>query len=227
MKTFLLVTICIFRGFYIVAQNAEVIHPGDNLSDHFTYRFPSFADARILFKNGTVSVATMNFNTFLCKIQFIDAKGDTLVLSKPEEIDSISLNSHTFYYDKGYYEIIARSDSVMLVVLSKVHVDVIVVGALGVRTRTASIASFDSYITPSGWTKFEGKDDLSVEKETTYFLIGKNGINVAASKAGFLKVFATDKKNVDGFLKANKINFNNRDDLEKLLVFCTRPKTNF
>lgn len=208
-----------------MAQNAEIIHPGDNLSDHFTYRFPSFADARILFKNGTVNVAKMNFNTFLCKMQFVDPKGDTLVLSKPEEIDSINLNGHSFFYDKGYYEIIAQSDSVTLVVLSKVNVDAIVIGALGVRTRTAAVASFDSYITPSGWTKFEGKDDISVEKETTYFLIGKNGINVIASKSGFLKIFAADKKNFDSFLKANKINFNNRDDLEKLFVFCARPKT--
>jgi len=123
----------------------------------------------------------MNFNTFLSKMQFMDPNGDTLVISKPEEIDSINLNNQTFFYEKGYYEIIAQSDSVTLVVLNKVEIDEIVLGALGVQTRTANIVNFDSYLTPAGWTKFDGKNDISVQKEIVYSLTRKNGLTVSAS----------------------------------------------
>ncbi len=214
----------ILQGLYTEAQDTEIIHAGDNLSDYFTYRFPSFANATILFKNGTLSMAKMNFNTFLCKMQFIETTGDTLVVSKPEEIDSIRLNDRSFFYNKGYFEIIATYDSVKLAVLRKINIDVVVTGALGITSHTANVENYDSYITSTAPKKLQFKDDLSVKKEMIYSLIGKNGVIVNASRSGFLKIFTNDKKSIEIFLKSNKINFNSQTDLEKLFLFCIQPK---
>jgi len=214
----------ILQGLYTRAQDTEIIHAGDIFSNYFTYRFPSFTDATVQFKNGTLSIAKMNFNTFLCKMQFIDSTGDTLVLSKPEEIDSIRLNDRMFFYNKGYYEIIAETDSVKLTIFRKIYIDVVSTGALGLTSHTANVGSFDSYITTAGPKTLLLKNDLSVKKETIYALIGKNGITVNASRSGYLKIFANNKKGIENFLKLNKINFSNQADLEKLFLFCIQHK---
>jgi hypothetical protein len=43
------------------------------------------------------------------------SKGDTLAISKPDNIESIRLNNSTFFFRDGYYEIVAASDSVKLI----------------------------------------------------------------------------------------------------------------
>ena len=40
----------------------------------------------------------MNFNMLLCDMQFIDPKGDTLEISKTEDIDSIQFKNAVFYF---------------------------------------------------------------------------------------------------------------------------------
>ncbi|MBS1597902.1 MAG: hypothetical protein JST75_06735 [Bacteroidetes bacterium] len=223
MKKYFIFSVLIVQYISTKAQN-EIIHAGENLSDHFTYQFPAFTDGTVLFKNGTVSMAKMNFNTFLCKMQFIDPSGDTLVLSKLEEISSIRLNDRSFLYNNGYYEIITESDSIKLAVLRKINIDVVVTGAMGAHSHTANIHSFDSYINPSASKGLFVNEDLSVKKETSYSLMGAGGTIINASKSGFLKMFSSDKKNIENYLKSNKINFNNRDDLEKLFLFCIHSK---
>jgi hypothetical protein len=229
MKIYIFLFALISQASYTKAQAQDqditIIHAGDNFSDYFTYRFPSFADATILFKNGTSSTAKMNFNTFLCKMQFIEPKGDTLVVSNPGEIDSIRLNDRSFFYNKDYFEIIAALDSVKLVVLRKINIDEVVTGALGIQSHTANVKSYDSYVTPMGPNKLLVKEDLSIRKQTVYSLIDKNGAFINASRSGFLKIFPGDKKSIEGFLKSNKINFNSQADLEKLFLFCTQFKT--
>jgi hypothetical protein len=234
MKVYLLFITLTFQGFYSKAQdlkspdpkfpNLVTVHAGDELSAYYTYRFPAFSDGTILFRNGTAAQAKMNFNTFLAKMQFVRKPGDTLVIAKPEEIESIRLSDRVFYYDKGYFEIMASSDSVKLVVLRKVNVDVVVTGALGIKSHTVNVGNYDSYVTPIGPRKLLINEDLSVQKEAVYSLLPKNGDAVSAYKSGFFKIFSKDKKNIETFLKSNKTDFKNPADLEKLFLFCTQSK---
>jgi hypothetical protein len=39
-----------------------------------------------------------------------------------------------------------------------------------------------------------------------------------------MKLYNGDEKSFDHYIKANKINLNQQDDLEKLFHFCTQPK---
>ncbi len=225
MKAYFILLVSVCSGICALAQGTETIRAGEDLADHFTYLFPSFSDASVLLKKGTVLTAKMNFNTFLCKMMFIDSTGDTLMLSKLEQIDSIKLNNHTFFYNNGYYEIIRDFDSVRLVVFRKINVNLVAVGALGITSSTARISSFDNYLTSRSPGKLEAKDDLTVKRETSYFLIGRDGDMVNASRSNFVKTFSANKKTVEDFIRSNKINFNKQADLEKLFLFCAHSKT--
>jgi len=224
MKTYFSLLL-ILSAFCVRAQEAQLIHSGETLSEHFTFEFPAFTDGKVYFKTGNVTVAKMNYNTFLCTMQFMEPNGDTLTISDPETIDSILLNDRIYYYhDKLYFEIIAHTDSLNLVVSRKADIDVVVMGALGQPTRTASVGSFSSYITPNGWKDLSLQQDISVKKEITYFLVPKKGSEVKTSKSAFLKMFPDNKKQIESFIKANGTRFNDQGDLEKLFAFCTQHK---
>jgi len=225
MKLYFLSAVVFFQSFSARAQvfDKKIIHADDLLSDYFTYRFPSFEEATILFKSGGPLVYKMNFNTLLCTMQFIDPKGDTLAISKPENIDSIRLNNSTFFFKDGYYEIVAASDSVnvKLAVFRTVSFEPVKIGAMGVPSRHAAV---DNYVSYTGInkkvTQLSVNQDIYAYLKTEYLLISDEGEFIKATKTNFLKIFNDDKKRIENYLKLNKPNFNKQNDLEKLFHFC-------
>ncbi|MEP7372214.1 MAG: hypothetical protein ABI675_02425 [Chitinophagaceae bacterium] len=200
----------------------KTIHANENLSDYFTWLYPSFEEAGVTFKTGVSVKYKLNFNTFLCMMEFIDPNGDTLEISNPENIDSIQVHTSTFFFKDDYFQIIAAVDSLRLVVSRQARFEGVRLGAMGLPARNVSI---NDYITYSNSYKkvFQAtvNEDLYVHLKTEYFLIDRNGEYMKASKNNFLDLFNDNKKEIQNYLKLNKINFNRQGDLEKLFRFCT------
>lgn len=227
MNRYILSAVIFFQSFSAASQVYEkkVIHADENISDYFTWRFPSFEEATIVFKNGASSIYKMNFNMLLCTMQFIDPKGDTLEISKPGDIDSIRLNNSTFFFRDGYFEIIAAIDSVKLIVSRKARFEPVKIGAMGLPSRNSAIDNYDSY--SSNDKQYTMPIQLLINQniyayqKTEFFLTSNKSEFIKATKTNFLKIFNDDKKSIEKFLRLNKINFNRQDDLEKLFHFCT------
>jgi len=79
------------------------INPGQLVYDVITpkdrYAFNDFQTGLVYFKNNALGSARMNYNAILAEVEFIDEKGDTLSLDKPETIKYITIATDTFYYD--------------------------------------------------------------------------------------------------------------------------------
>src|SRR5258706_12587281 len=131
--------------FSVKAQITETItvKAGEDLSEvlstHGLYKFPAFNTGTVLFKDGTTTSAKMNFNVFLNDMQFIDNKGDTLVIDNPELIDSIRFDSTVFYYQKGYLQVVEDYSSTKLVMLQKISFQSVKRGAFGLLAPGASV----------------------------------------------------------------------------------------
>ncbi|MBS1935197.1 MAG: hypothetical protein JST96_14435, partial [Bacteroidetes bacterium] len=158
-------------------SNAQVfekktVHAGESLNDYAYFLFPSFYDATVKFKVGGKLTSKMNFNMFICQMQFIDPHGDTLNLSKPEEIDSIYINNYIFFYNPsvGYYEIYPGKDLLRLAVSRRVTYNAVKIGALGIPSHTGTgIQSYTELVDKSTGTKeLTMNEDVDVTKETTY-----------------------------------------------------------
>ena len=226
MKTAILWAIIFCQSFSAKAQTYDkmIIHNNDNLANYFTYRFPSFEEASVLFKNGGSLKNKMNFNTLLCTMQFIDPKGDTLEISKPGEIDSILFNDCTFFFRNGYFEILGTYDSVKLIVSRKASFDPVKIGAMGLPSNGNGVEPVDSYTNNAKYVRefqLSTNQDINVIEKTEYFLMISNNELIKANKANFLKIFTGDHKRIEIFLKATKPNFTDQNDLRKLFDFCT------
>ena len=226
MKMIFLLAFVVLQSLRLCAQQFDriTIPSGEYLSHYYTYRFPQFENATVMFKTGQSMTARVNFNMLLCTMEFVDTSGDTLEISKPGDIDYIKLTSCSFIYDKGYYEVISSFDSLMLLVSRKASFEGVKTGAMGTPAHGTSVDGYDVISTGSGLRQLQLSEDMFVNKKTMYLLAVKNGEMISATKSGFMKMFGSKKNDVETFLKSDKINFNKQNDLDKLFRFCTRQK---
>ena len=217
-----LLTICIFNITHAQVYRKKTMHAGETIASASTYLFPAFTNAIVKLKNGGMLNSNMNFNLLICEMQFIDPGNDTLVLSKPEEIDSIIFDSNVFFFNKGYYQIIALSDSFKLVLLRRASYEPVKIGALGLPNHSgAGMQSFTSINTYAGSKKLVINEDIDITSETVYFLISNNKEMIKVNKAGFIKIFPSKKADIQTYLKENKTDFNKETDIKRLFAYCT------
>jgi hypothetical protein len=218
----------VLQGFAARSQLYEktIVHAGDSISKHYSYLFPFFQDATVKFRDGRSFVYKINFNTVLCDMQFINPKGDTLVITNAELIDSILVDSCSFIYDyqKGYFQILAVSDAAKLVVHRQSTFDPVQIGGMGEERSSGGVEMINSVSGRQGTFPLVLSQDIYVLKKTSYLVVYKNGEMENAGKAAFMKIYGGDKKSFDQFVKANKIDFNKQGDLEKLFHSCTQSK---
>jgi len=223
-KSFPLAVIALFCfSFSLKAQvyRKKIVHAGETISDRSYYLFPSFTDATVKLKTGGSLSSKMNFNLLICEMQFISPGNDTLVISNPENVDSILFSNNAFFFNKGYYEILSSIDSVKLAVLRKVSYEPIKIGALGLPDHSGTgIQSDTSVVTYTGERKLVMNEDVEIASETAYFLITDSAAFNKANKASFVKAFPEKEELIRDYLKQNKIDFNKETDLEKLFEFC-------
>jgi hypothetical protein len=224
MKKYYLLLALLYSFNMVHAQlyKKKTIHTGETIASASTYLFPAFTNAIVKLKNGGTLNSTMNFNLLICEMQFIDADKDTLVLTKPEEIDSIILNNNAFFYNNGFYEILASSDSVKLAVLRKASYEPVKIGALGIPNHSGTgMQSHTSILTYAGSKNLVVNEDIDITTKTAYFLIRNNEEMIKVNKSDFLKIFPSKEADIQTYLKQNKIDFNKEADLKKLFVYCT------
>lgn len=221
-------TVLLLQAVSVLAQknDATIVHVGDSLSKFYTYLFPSFEDATVKMRDGRSFVYKMNFNTVLCGMQFINSKGDTLVITNAEEIDSILLDSCSFIYDfkKGYFQILATSGKLNLAVYRQCTYQPVAYGAMGSNGSSVNVEMANSISNRQGTAPLTLNEDIYLLKHTNYVLYYLGGETEDVGKSTFSRIYKGDKKSFDKFIKANKIDFNKQGDLEKLFQFCTQSK---
>ena len=222
----LLSLVCLFSE----AQVSEsiTVKAGEDLqtvlSSHGLYRFPSFKRGVVTLRDGSMAAALMNFNIFLNEMQFIDPKGDTLVIAEPATIDSISIDSALFYYKKGYLQVVENQAAAKLVMKQKITFIPVKIGAYGTTSQSSAIDNYRSLMSPvfAHNNVLALNEDIIVKKETNYSIIYKKFREAAATRSGFQTAFPDHKKAIDDYISSEKIDFRKESDLKKLLLFCTQ-----
>ncbi len=188
------------------------------------YRFGHFTKGRVTFYNGSSSVAHLNYNLLLGEIQFISPAGDTLSLDQEETVKQIQIGEHFFYYDTqfGFLEAMADYPRVTLAVKEVYrNVSQEKMGAYGQSSGVSSIESFNTYSDNGRLYKLEAKGDLILSRYISYYLIDQNHRGHRANRSGLLSIFPRQRRAIIAYLKENTVNFNQEEDLKRLLQFCS------
>lgn len=197
----------------------------DVLTSADIYYYPLFTTGKVFFRDGSKAGAQLNYNLLYDQMLFIDTKGDTLALADEATIKYIAISKDTFYYNEGYLRMISSGDVILAEKQTWIVADVRKIGTHNKSTTTFAITSFSSYTNGSDAAKSKDlilNEDIVLRKETQYYFGDKFNYFVRAGKKGLLHLFQKKQQNVEDYLNENKVNFDKKDDLEKLLKFLTQ-----
>ena len=187
------------------------------------YRFPQFTYGKVYSMNEDSANGRLNYNMLMGKMQFIDKRGDTLVLSDDNLIRLVAIDTNIFYYNSGEcVELIAGWPSAELVVSHQLKLsDEQKIGAYGLPTSTQSIENKNSFKTNNDY-RLQLNRDLFFTKETRYYLVAAGKHFIITNKKNLLKLFPKQNAMIENYLQKNKADFKNEIDLKNLINYLAK-----
>ena len=201
------------------------------------YRFPSFTEGTVLFRNGVAISKPFNYSISRDEIDFIDDKGDTLSLDDPLTLSYVNINGSRFYYYKeGFVQTICTNHGITLAFKEKLILYPeqagILYGSPGYTITRKDYAKMHDSAAAYGYFTAAGKK-YNLEKENeklilvpeSYFFWGDSFGRFSKTNSAFiLNHYPKHQAAISNFIKVNRINFNREADLFKLLDYCDQFK---
>lgn len=184
------------------------------------YQYPGFRTSKVLYKDGVVTSARLNYNQISGKMEFINPQNDTLVISNNEEIKAFVMGDTTIYCDKaGYFQVVIENPYIKLGSQNTLKlVDRKKDGGMGTSSSTNAIDSYN-YVPGNFNFKLALNIDHVFSRETHYYFSDSTVNFVPASKKNLLKIMADKKEAITKYLKTTQIDFNKKEHLEVLLNY--------
>src|SRR5205085_8628445 len=81
----------------------------DKLPPAKQFKYPEFRSGQVVFKDGSIAPAKLNYSYLSGEVEFIGPANDTMSISddKTPLIKDISIDSSLFCFNKDYFEVIA------------------------------------------------------------------------------------------------------------------------
>jgi hypothetical protein len=205
--------------FFFLLANVDILHaqPQSPNIDLKPLLFKNFVNSSIVKKDGTNVQASLNYNTNNQSIIFL-SNHEYMQLTGLEEIQEIKIDKSIFIPIDGKFYEKTQMDNLFISYSNKVVVNDVVTSKPGTEVKNARESSNNvsnvyvsrNYQSPNN-VAFVKKFWLLKENE----MIEVNNINKVA------RAFNVNKNKVNQFVKKEKLDFNNYDDVIKLLDYVT------
>ena len=190
------------------------------------YQFAKFKDGRVLFRNGKISKAMMNYSLVHGEVLFVDAKKDTLLFTDNEYISNIVIGDALYYYTKGHGHVHAIKDFNGVKLGKKqflVRMGNEKYASYEQYSSTSAISSYTSFINSNGnFQDLESNVKVVLKRRSIFFLIDPNDRVMLATRPNLLKIYTKNKRRLNAYLKENQISFEKEEDLKNVLEFASR-----
>lgn len=181
------------------------------------YRYPEFMKARVYFNNGDSAGGMLNYNYLQHAMMFIDDKNDTVAIADEKNINYVKIGTDTFFYDNGFYQLIASSSTAKLAVKYVLKTSgPQKTGAYGFAAPTADVESWIDYKNFTN-QKLGINEEFVFVRQKIYYVSGSKKHFVEANSKNISRLFP--KKDVNTYIKENKLNLNDEKDVMRLFAF--------
>jgi hypothetical protein len=206
------------------AQKDELfmVKAGNKILDFFPfqerYRYPEFIAGQVLFKNGTVNSARLNYNFLLDEIEFVQGH-DTLSIVRKKDIKLIVVAQDTFFYDNGYLEQIF-SGPVKVGLKQRIKLkEVLKKDSYGTSSSGSATNSYGFLPSEGNFYKLTANEDMVFQKTKEYYLATSSSGFVQFRKKAVLQLFPQKATEIQKYLKSNKVDFDSVEDLLRLAEY--------
>jgi hypothetical protein len=227
MKRNIVIATCFVLGCgTLTAQTSTqriYIKGGSSARENFmkeVFMYPAFQQGLVEYKNGQRYKSSLNYNKVLGTVQFIDEKGDTLVMINEESISSIVVGSDEFVYKPACLLAIKRNEKASLYKNELVRIaDAQKTGGYDIPNSTGTIQSVDRIDTRVNFNQIEINEKLLISKVTTFYLENQKGEILPASKKNVLNMYPKHEEAIKSFIKSKTLDLNREEHLVELTDF--------
>lgn len=199
----------------IVPSGTKVI---EKFPPSLRYFYPAFTAGHFIQKNGISNSGIFNLNVLTGEIEFIQ-DNDTLAIARKRDVNMVIIARDTFIYRNEY---LRKIHSVEPVILEKDAInlkEIVRKGAMGQPSRTSAVDSYGSMNYKSNSYLINPDADMEFRRELEFFILKSDGEIVELRKKTLPDLYPGKESEIQKFLKANKIKFEERDDIIKLADF--------
>jgi hypothetical protein len=183
--------------------------------------FPAFETGTVFLRQNRTQ-ATLNYDLLTEQVFFIDAKKDTLALQNINDVVIIQVDKHYFkYYNKAFVEVVHRRGLNELWLRRQIKkTDTQKTGAYGLPSATSAVTNINAINAGNRFRDIEVTEWAKYARRVTFYLTNEAGKTRGANKSGFTKAFPKKKQQIEMYIKAQPIDFENLTDLKRLFDFC-------
>src|SRR4030095_5485575 len=226
MKKLLFLAIILSYSLCIAAQGRKSfsVNTGKKMVEEIPiteiYKYAEFKLGEVSLRNGTAANVKLNYNSVFGEMQYIDPKnGDTLSLAEEKNIKFVVVEKDTFYFDEGWLELIGGTSTVRIAKKKLLEItNRERIGAMEVP-GFAAIETYNKYTGSQHMRALVAKEKLVFTEHISYYFGDRFNHYSRANRKGLLKLYGDSNEKIDKWIRENKIDLSNEDDLKKLSVY--------
>lgn len=184
------------------------------------YCFPEFTVGKVIFKSGTNTEAKLNYNYLIREMQYLQGR-DTLAIANEADILQVVIGGEIFIMNKGFMQVIYNGKVSVALKQYLKQMEVIKKDSYGSAGSNSATDSYNSIQTDGQTYKLILNHDRIFKKIAEYYLEASSGVFVPFTKKKVLQLFPQKKKDIEAYLKSNKVDFNSREDLIRFAEYLS------
>jgi hypothetical protein len=171
--------------------------------------------------NGSTLNRTLNYNIITQKMEIIE--GNKLFnLTNGELIDTVILNDRKFIpYNGAFYEVLVKAK---LSLLLQHKCDLVPHGSPAGYGSTSQTSSIDNYVGTDISLNHKNLDQYEIKPSPVYWIVSNTIQSSFINRNQFMKVFSQDRSELQNFIKKNRTDFENSQDVVNLLIYYNEIK---
>ncbi|MDB5252123.1 MAG: hypothetical protein JWP27_1292 [Flaviaesturariibacter sp.] len=198
------------------------INPGERIMDVIprteALSAPGFGPGTIYFRNGRYAKASLLYNYLIPGLQFINEKGDTLMIDNEKDVRYAVLGSDTFYYDHGFLRLVQTYPDMLLA--EKRYFSFSnrqKLGGMG-EVTSASIDTYTSVSSDNYYSEIVAREILTLSRYKYLYIGDKYNNFTVVNKKSLLDLYPGQERAVLDYLKENKVDYSDTEAIKKLIA---------
>lgn len=189
------------------------------------YIFDEFKNGKVVYKNGAVVYAKLNYDPLNQRMLFLSPSDNSLLeIVNPSDISYINIEGRMFEQIKGnlFYERINYNDLILYIQWRSKAISEGKPSGYGTTSTTSAITSV-SVINKEGRTiPLNVSEKFNYKPDNFYYVKINNTQKRFSTPDSLAKLFKAHKKEIKKYIKENKLDFDNPEDIKSAVEYCSQ-----
>lgn len=219
MKHFILFKYCLLITTFLLIANFQVFaqpEDGENLPQ---YLFLTFSKSTIKLKNGETRYANLNYNMVSEKM-VINQNGQLLNLVVVNVDTVIIMGCKFIPVEDVFYDVAVNMPVALYIQHKSILVDAGNPAPYGTTSQGSSAVVLSKFIAEIGEVNLELPPNYVVRVSKAFWIKENGDMHKFVNEKQFLSIFPAESNLLKKYIKQNKINISDREELKRLVVYC-------